>query len=196
MKIFDDIKCIDKIKFSEPSFINNPQEDSVKLVETIMAKMVDERNEKIMNAIYEEAKENGVNEILLIDKEKFSNFMSWAVGKWVEEKNKSTEEPKKVKVYQVMIGSLWNWLVCVGFYYELDDAIEDINGYIKDDGIELKKGDLTEYPSSFNSCFDLDLEDYAEKNEIKIKDDQLEYEMVRGFIFEVSEETAKELCEG
>ena len=53
-------------------------------------------------------------------------------------------------------------LYLLGFYDSLDDALEDINGFIgayEDDGaIPLEKGDLAEYASTFGTCFDREIE--------------------------------------
>lgn len=67
----------------------------------------------------------------------------------VEMKKKKT---KLVKVYQVIVESVWNNLHCTGFYYKLDDAIKDVNAYTETDEIKLKKGDLKEYASTTSMC--------------------------------------------
>lgn len=82
-------------------------------------------------------------------------------------------------LYEVMMQDEYNDLYLLGFYESLDDAIEDINGFIsvydEDGAIPLKKGDLAEYASTFGSCFDREIE---WKNE----DDCPGSVMIRGFI--------------
>lgn len=102
-----------------------------------------------------------------------------------------TNKEGKVKIFQVIVESIWNNLHGLGFYYELKDAVKDINKYTSTDNIEVKEDDLKEYASTFDYCFDLDLFNLA-----KPEQDELEYTAIRGFILWVSPETAKELVEG
>lgn len=82
-------------------------------------------------------------------------------------------------MYQIVMQDEYNDLYLLGFYESLDDAIEDINGFIsvydEDGAIPIKKGDLAEYASTFGSCFDREIE---WKNE----DDCPGSIMIRGFI--------------
>lgn len=65
-------------------------------------------------------------------------------------------------MYQIVMQDEHDNLCLLGFYESLDDALEDINGFIgayDDDGaIPLEKGDLAEYASTFGSCFDREVE--------------------------------------
>ena len=65
-------------------------------------------------------------------------------------------------LYEVMMQDEYDNLYLLGFYESLDDALEDINGFIgayDDDGaIPLEKGDLAEYASTFGTCFDREIE--------------------------------------
>ena len=82
-------------------------------------------------------------------------------------------------LYEIVIQDEYNDFYLLGFYESLDDAIEDINGFIsvydEDGAIPLKKGDLSEYASTFGACFDREIE---WKNE----DDCPGSVMIRGFI--------------
>lgn len=82
-------------------------------------------------------------------------------------------------LYEIVMQDEYNDLYLLGFYESLDDAIEDINGFIsvydEDGAIPIKKGDLAEYASTFGSCFDREIE---WKNE----DDCPGSIMIRGFI--------------
>ena len=82
-------------------------------------------------------------------------------------------------MYEVMMQDEYDNLYQLGFYGSLDDAIEDVNGFIgayEDDGaVPLRKGDLAEYASTFGTCFDRPIE---WENE----DDCPGTIMVRGFI--------------
>lgn len=88
-----------------------------------------------------------------------------------------------MKVYEVFIIDNWNNIYLIGWYKDLDDAIEGINDHITNDKYKLEKGDLKEYPSTFNNCFDTSVYDiYQSKN----SDDEIDYEddiQIRGFIF-------------
>lgn len=65
-------------------------------------------------------------------------------------------------MYQIVMQDEYDNLYLLGFYESLDDALEDINGFIgayDDDGaIPLEKGDLAEYASTFGTCFDREVE--------------------------------------
>ena len=82
-------------------------------------------------------------------------------------------------LYEIMMQDEYDNLYLLGFYESLDDALEDINGFIgayyEDGAIPLEKGDLAEYASTFGTCFDREIE---WKNE----DDCPGSVMMRGFI--------------
>ena len=82
-------------------------------------------------------------------------------------------------LYEIVIQDEYNDFYLLGFYESLDDAIEDINGFIsvydEDGAIPLKNGDLAEYASTFGACFDREIE---WKNE----DDCPGSVKIRGFI--------------
>lgn len=82
-------------------------------------------------------------------------------------------------LYEIVMQDEYDNLYLLGFYESLDDAIEDINGFIsvydEDGAIPIKKGDLAEYASTFGSCFDREIE---WKNE----DNCPGSVMIRGFI--------------
>lgn len=65
-------------------------------------------------------------------------------------------------MYEVMMQDEYDNLYLLGFYQSLDDAIEDINGFIGaydgDGAVPLEKGDLAEYASTFGTCFDREIE--------------------------------------
>ena len=65
-------------------------------------------------------------------------------------------------MYEVMMQDEYDNLYQLGFYGSLDDAVEDVNGFIgayEDDGaVPLRKGDLAEYASTFGTCFDRPIE--------------------------------------
>lgn len=93
-------------------------------------------------------------------------------------------------MYEVIMQDECDNLYLLGFYESLDDAIEDINGFIgayDDDGaIPLEKGDLAEYASTFGTCFDREIEWENEE-------DCPGTIMVRGFV--LSAKNAKEEAE-
>lgn len=81
-----------------------------------------------------------------------------------ENKEKAPKAAQEVDapLYEIVMQDEYDNLYLLGFYQSLDDAIEDINGFIgayDDDGaIPFKKGDLAEYASTFGSCFDREIE--------------------------------------
>lgn len=83
-----------------------------------------------------------------------------------------------MKIYEVFMQDEWNNLTFLGFYKHLDDSIDDINSFLATYEVEIKKGDVHEYPSTFGSVFDTDIGDMFEDR------DDLCGVMVRGFIFE------------
>ena len=62
------------------------------------------------------------------------------------------------KKYIVFTQDEWNNNYLMGFYDNLDDAIPDINDWLEIYDLELEKGDLVEYPSTFGTVFDKELE--------------------------------------
>lgn len=94
-----------------------------------------------------------------------------------------------MKVYEVIVIDVWNNVYRLGLYKNLNDSLSDINSYISSDKLKLEEGDLKEYPSTFNSCFDLIIGDVAiskgniseEELDDFYEDSQLQ---VRGFIFD------------
>ena len=92
---------------------------------------------------------------------------------------KNVAQAEDAPIYEVMMQDEYDNLYLLGFYESLDDAIEDINGFLgayDDEGVvPLKKGDLAEYASTFGSCFDREVE---WENE----DDCPGTIMIRGFI--------------
>jgi hypothetical protein len=77
------------------------------------------------------------------------------------------------KKYQVFIQDEWNNNTLIGFYDNLEDAIPEINEYLKD-CYNVQIDELKEYASTFNMCFDKDVEIDDGDNSI----------MIRGFIFD------------
>ena len=75
------------------------------------------------------------------------------------------------KKYIVFTQDEWNNNYLMGFYDDLDDAIPDINDWLEIYNLKLEKGDLAEYPSTFGTVFDKELETEDEA-----------VLMVRGFI--------------
>ena len=100
------------------------------------------------------------------------------------------------KIYEVIFQDEYDNLNQLGWYGDLDDAIDDINGCLEvygDGKYQLKKGDLKEYPGTFGSCFDMGLAGFFsedaknEDEENKVYGD-LQSASVRGFVQEVSDE--------
>ena len=114
------------------------------------------------------------------------------INETAEKENAANAED--APLYEVMMQDEYDNLYLLGFYESLDDAIEDINGFIsmyeEDGAIPIKKGGLAEYASTFGTCFDREIE---WKNE----DDCPGTIMVRGFILSaksVGEEANKILA--
>lgn len=74
----------------------------------------------------------------------------------------SAAQAEDAPLYEVMMPDEYDNLYLLGLYESLDDAIEDINGFIgmyDDDGaIPLEKGDLAEYASTLGTRFDREIE--------------------------------------
>ena len=75
------------------------------------------------------------------------------------------------KRYIVFMQDEYNNLYWIGEYKNLSSAIPDINEWLKIYNVSIDE--LTEYPSTFNMCFDKEIETPNE-----------EIVMVRGFILE------------
>ena len=76
----------------------------------------------------------------------------------------------ELKKYEVFIQDEWNNLWLMGFYDNLSDAIPDINNFLETYSVKIDK--LEEYSSTFNTCFD---------TEVETSDGEII--MIRGFIF-------------
>lgn len=98
-----------------------------------------------------------------------------------------------MKIYQVIITDEWNNNYLQGFYKDLDDAIPEINNFIASYGdgkFQLKKGDVREYPSTFNACFDVCVGDIFYNDTESEGDADLEEISgiyIRGFILDSEE---------
>ena len=75
-----------------------------------------------------------------------------------------------MKKYFVIIQDEWNNLYYIGQYNKLEEAIPDVNDFLKTYNVQIKE--LTEYSSTFGMCFDKPVE-IDEFTEI----------MIRRFIF-------------
>ena len=86
-------------------------------------------------------------------------------------------------LYQVMFEDEYFNLYEVGWYEDLDDAVDDINKFIWVEEFKLQKGDLKVYSSTFGFAFDTCLYDIAltRHNEEELMDYQ-GGEMIRGFV--------------
>ena len=94
------------------------------------------------------------------------------------------------KLYEVIFVSEWNNFDLLGWYENLDDAIEDINGELityGDGKYQLKKGDLRVYPGSFGENFDMQLAQFFEEEFGEEAYDDLQSCEVRGFIYELDD---------
>ena len=91
-----------------------------------------------------------------------------------------------MKVYQIFLNDIWDNNYLLGFYKNLDDAIDDINGFIDEEEYHLQKGDLQEYPSTFSSVFDAYLIDILENKGIEADtfSEDIATLGIRGFILD------------
>ena len=80
----------------------------------------------------------------------------------------------ELKKYEVIIQDEWNNLYQIGFYDKLEEAIPDVNDFLEIYDVEIQE--LTEYPSTFGTCFDM---------EIETKDENII--MIRGFVLDVGD---------
>lgn len=95
-----------------------------------------------------------------------------------------------LKTYLIFLSDIWNNNYLVGFYKDLNDAIDDINAQIQNEKFYLEKGDLKEYPSTFDYCFDTSILDIYSSKHPKEEDtyfDEIEDMWVRGFIIDGDE---------
>jgi len=92
------------------------------------------------------------------------------------------------KIYEIIFVDEWNNFNQLGWYENLDDAIDDINGCLEvyaNGKYKLKKGDLREYPGSFGPCIDMDLSSFFADNEEYDEDEvysDIQSCMIRGFV--------------
>ena len=93
------------------------------------------------------------------------------------------------KVYQVFIVDEYNNNWNLGFFPNLNIATDAINEFLKGYDVQIKYGDVQEYPSTFGSCFDVYLNDILDEEEER---DELYGIMIRGFVFG-KEELLKEI---
>ena len=100
------------------------------------------------------------------------------------------------KLYEVVFVSEWNNYSLLGWYANLDDAIEDVNNELEtyENGkYQLEKGDLKEYVSSFGTCFDLGLASFfcdkleADQDEEDKIYSELQSCEIRGYVYELDD---------
>lgn len=97
-------------------------------------------------------------------------------------------------LYQVIFVDEYNNNYMLGFFKELDNCIEDINGYLTTYGERyvLEKGDIKLYASTFGECFDIELGHLFVSKSDNLNDDtpydDLQSCMVRGFTFAFDDE--------
>ena len=97
-------------------------------------------------------------------------------------------------VYQVYIVDEYNNAYQIGFFNNLDEAIEPINSFLNIYNVQLKPGDLKECDGTFGPYFDTYLSEIFWE---QIENEELDAcevgsVMIRGFIFN-KEELLKEL---
>ena len=81
---------------------------------------------------------------------------------------------ERMKVYMIFIQDEYNNNYYIGLFKELKNALPDINAYLSStyDGTTIDE--LSEYPSTFNYCFDKEVE----------VDDGNSVVYIRGFILD------------
>lgn len=93
-----------------------------------------------------------------------------------------------MKIYQVQVIDIWNNITLIGFFKNLDDAIEPINEMISADEFKLVPGDLKEYPSTFSMVFDTTVGDIFESKHSDVTDVDYDSDdfvlQIRGFILD------------
>jgi len=93
------------------------------------------------------------------------------------------------KVYEVFVTDIWNNCYFIGFFENLDDAIQDINCYIFDEKYHILPGEIGEYPSTFGPCIDATVGDILQGRGMDLTeaydegDEDLSL-MIRGFVLE------------
>lgn len=99
-----------------------------------------------------------------------------------ETKKKTEEKQAAPTAYQVMMQDEYDNLYLLGLYASLDDAVPDVNGFIEgyDGAKPFAPGDLSEYASTFGSCFDREVE-WEDEDECP------GCVMVRGFALDAAE---------
>lgn len=90
------------------------------------------------------------------------------------------------KIYQVYILDEYNNAYHLGFFSDLDKAIEPINGFLKTYNVSIKQGDIKETAGTFGSYFDAYLSDILYE-EFEDDLDSISGVMIRGFIFDKQE---------
>lgn len=90
-----------------------------------------------------------------------------------------------MKIYEVLIQTEWDNLIQLGYYKSLDDAIDDINGELSVYGVKIKAGDIKEYASTFDTCFDTSVGDIlAPEDGSELENEELYNVSIRGFILD------------
>lgn len=84
-----------------------------------------------------------------------------------------------MKKYEVFIQDEWNNNYLMGFYDKLADALPDVNEFLET--YNTKLDELTEYASTFGTCFDTEVETPDEN-----------FILVRGFILDTDDILGKE----
>ena len=88
------------------------------------------------------------------------------------------KDSKDAAAYQVIMQDEYDNLYLLGLYASLEDARKDVNEWLaayEGDGVKyLEEGELSEYASTFGSCFDREVE-------WKDEDGGLGCVMIRGF---------------
>ncbi|MBR3208838.1 MAG: hypothetical protein IKF82_01075 [Bacilli bacterium] len=104
------------------------------------------------------------------------------------------------KLYEVIFVSEYNNFMHLGWFENLDDAVEKINEELSVYGngkYKFEKGELIEYPSTFGNCFDVELAwFFSEKLQNEEVFDDLQSCEIRGFIWTFKDDEfskAKEL---
>lgn len=115
----------------------------------------------------------------------------------VGEANSNSGEQKIYKLYEVIFIDEYDNFTNLGFFKNLNDPIEDLNSFLSSYGngqYKLKEGEVSEYNSTLNSCFDLDvIEHFSEEyGEEAIED--LRGVSIRGFIYELTQSDFEQLC--
>lgn len=94
-----------------------------------------------------------------------------------------------MKIYEVWVTDIWNNNWFCGFYNNLDDCVEDVNNHIMNEKYHLEKGDIKEYSSTLDVCFDASVGDIVSSRIDLTDEDYDECDddlslMIRGFVFD------------